>query len=202
MTTAPTAVRLATRADLDCLGRVLAAAFADDPVFGWLIPTDVPGRERRMQTFFRSISRSYLRCGKPAYLVGDAGAALWAAPGKWALPMSEILRETWPAVRAFGSGLPRALRTQLEAEGGHPKEPKHWYLGYLGVDPAHQNQGHGSSLLRAVLDRADAEGLPAYLESSNERNLTLYKRHGFDVTTSYPALGRGPTIWRMWREPR
>jgi ribosomal protein S18 acetylase RimI-like enzyme len=78
----------------------------------------------------------------------------------------------------------------------------HWYLGYVGVAPGHQGQGIGAALLREVLVKADADAVPAYLESSNERNLSLYERHGFVVTKAFQALGRGPTIWRMWREPQ
>jgi ribosomal protein S18 acetylase RimI-like enzyme len=148
------------------------------------------------------MARSYLRRDKHVYLAGDGvGAAMWSAPGSWALPPAEILRETAPSMRAFGRNLPRALRTQLEVESEHPKEPTHWYLGYLGVRGDAQGQGVGSLMLREVLDQADAAGTPAYLESSNEKNLTLYERHGFVVTKSYAALGRGPTIWRMWRDP-
>ena len=202
MTTAQIQVRRAVLGEADGVGAALADAFTDDPVIGWLIPFDVANRERRMVTFFTSMARSYLRRDKFVYLAGDGvGGALWSAPGSWELPMSEIARESAPAFRAFGRNLPRALRTQLEVEGGHPKEPKHWYLGYLGVRGDHQGQGVGAAMLREVLDQADAAGVPAYLESSNEKNLSLYERHGFAVTKSYPALGRGPTIWRMWREP-
>ena len=202
MTTSQIQVKRASLADAGRVGAALADAFRDDPVIGWLIPVDVNNREQRLHTFFTSMSRSYLRRNKNVYLAGDgAGAALWSAPGSWALPPSEIARESVPAFRAFGSNLLRALRTQLEVESEHPKDPKHWYLGYLGVRCDSQGNGIGSLMLREVLDQADAEGVPAYLESSNEKNLSLYERHGFAVTKSYPALGRGPTIWRMWREP-
>jgi ribosomal protein S18 acetylase RimI-like enzyme len=202
VTTAQIHVSRATRTDAGVLGRTLAGAFLDDPVIGWLIPFDVDRRQQRLETFFTSMSRSYLRRDKHAYLAGDGvGAALWSAPGSWKLPPSEVLRESRPSVRAFGRNLGRALRTQLELESGHPKDPKHWYLGYVGVAPGHQGQGVGSLVLREVLEQATTNGIPAYLESSNERNLTLYERNGFRVTTSYRALGSGPTIWRMWREP-
>jgi len=202
MTTAQTQVARAALADANRVGAALADAFSDDPVIGWLIPFDVERRSDRLLTFFSSMARSYLRRDKHVYLAGDGvGAAMWAAPGSWALPPAEILRESLPALHAFGRNLPRALRTQLEVESEHPRSPKHWYLGYLGVRGDAQGQGIGALMLREVLDQADASGTPAYLESSNEKNLTLYERHGFVVTKSYAALGRGPTIWRMWRDP-
>jgi ribosomal protein S18 acetylase RimI-like enzyme len=202
MTTAQVQIARAALGDADRVGIALADAFSDDPVIGWLIPFEVDNRSRRLVTFFTSMARSYLRRDKHVYLAGGGvGAAMWSAPGSWSLPMTEIARESFPAMRAFGRNLSRALRTQLEVESEHPKEPKHWYLGYLGVRSDSQGHGIGGLMLREVLDQADAAEVPAYLESSNEKNLSLYERHGFVVTKSYPALGRGPTIWRMWREP-
>ena len=86
-------------------------------------------------------------------------------------------------------------------EERHPQDRSHWYLFILGTEPAAQGQGLGSALLAQVLARVDADGMPVYLESSNERNLAWYGRHGFEVTSEVVILG-GPRIWPMWREPR
>jgi GNAT superfamily N-acetyltransferase len=198
------AVRAARRDEAAVLGEVLAEAFAEDPVFAWLIPPQVRGRDIRLRTFFTSMSRAYLRRGKPCYLTGDASAAaLWAAPGAWAMPLSQIMLEAAPSGLAFRSRLLRALRTQLQIERLHARQsPPHWYLGYLGTRRDRQGQGLGTRMLREVLDGPDANGLPAYLESSSERNLPLYERSGFRVVGVLQALGHGPTIWRMWREPQ
>jgi ribosomal protein S18 acetylase RimI-like enzyme len=196
-------VRPATRDEARLLGQVLADAFSDDPIFAWLIPLELRDRDHRLRTLFTSMSRSYLRQGKPCYVTGDgSAAALWAAPGKWVFPASEMALETPPMFGVFRLKLLRALRTQLQIERLHAnQQPDHWYLGYLGTRRERQGQGLGGQLLRAVLDGADATGTPAYLESSNPRNLSLYERHGFRVVGELRALGRGPTIWRMWREP-
>jgi GNAT superfamily N-acetyltransferase len=95
----------------------------------------------------------------------------------------------------------RALRLLFEIDSLHPKEP-HWYLATLGTEPAHQGQGIGSALLRSLLTRADDEGVPAYLESSKDRNVPLYARFGFEVIDEYRSKVGSPPIWRMWREPR
>jgi GNAT superfamily N-acetyltransferase len=198
------AVRPARRDEAALLGEVLAEAFAEDPVFAWLIPPQVRGRDDRLRTFFTSMSRGYLRLGKPCYLTGDASAAaLWGAPGAWAMPFSQIILEAAPSGVAFRGRLLRALRTQLQIERLHAgQSPPHWYLGYLGTRNDRQGQGLGTQMLREVLPGCDTDGVPAYLESSNERNLSLYERNGFRVVGEHKALGHGPTIWRMWREPQ
>jgi ribosomal protein S18 acetylase RimI-like enzyme len=197
------AVRAARRDEAALLGEVLADAFAEDPVFAWLIPPQLRGRDKRMRTFFTSMSRGYLRQGKPCYLTSDAtAAALWAAPGAWAMPLSQIILEAAPNGVAFRRYLFRALRTQMHVERLHAGQSRpHWYLGYLGARRDRQGQGLGTQMLREVLAGLDNDGVPAYLESSNERNLPLYERNGFRVVGELRALGRGPTIWRMWREP-
>jgi ribosomal protein S18 acetylase RimI-like enzyme len=198
------AVRAARRDEAALLGEVLADAFAEDPVFAWLIPLQLRGRDHRMRLFFTSMSRGYLRQGKPCYLAGDASAAaLWAAPGAWAMPLSQVILEAAPNGLAFRHRLLSALRTQQQIERLHVRQPTpHWYLGYLGTRRDRQGHGLGTQMLREVLAGADTDGVPAYLESSNERNLPLYQRNGFRVVGELQALGHGPTIWRMWREPQ
>ena len=100
----------------------------------------------------------------------------------------------------------RHLMTTLKMlaliESMHPHEEPHWYLATLGTDPEVQGRGIGSALLRPVLEHCDAEGQPAYLESSKEKNLAFYSRHGFEVVKEVPLPGGGPTIWTMWRDPK
>jgi ribosomal protein S18 acetylase RimI-like enzyme len=91
-------------------------------------------------------------------------------------------------------------RALLEVERAHPAEP-HWYLAVLGVRPDRQGHGIGGALLEAGLARADADGLPCYLESSNPRNVGLYERHGFEITAEH-WLPDGPVFTYMWRKAR
>ena len=192
------AIRLARLDEARVLGATLADALVDDPVFRWLIPA-TPRRNQRLLSFFTAISSSYLRAGKPAYLADeDAGAALWSDPATtWQLQFD--LGQLRAVAGSFGpSRVVSAVRTQMQLSKLHPSEP-HWYLGYLGVRTSQQGQGMGGSLLDEVLTRADQASAPAYLESSNERNLTLYQRHGFEIVEEIRLLGEGPSVWRMWR---
>lgn len=55
------------------------------------------------------------------------------------------------------------------------------YLWFVGVLPSSQGKGKGSVLLTDVLQIAQQERLPVYLETSMTQNLPLYKRLGFTI---------------------
>ena len=129
------------------------------------------------------------------------GAAVWAAPGEWKAGVIDVLRLMPVSIPLFGRNLVRGLRALGALERSHPSEP-HWYLEFVGTHPDHQGTGIGSALVRAVTDRCDSEGLPAYLESSKESNVPFYARHGFEVRDEIHLPSGGPTLWPMWREPK
>ena len=87
-----------------------------------------------------------------------------------------------------------------QMEAAHPKGP-HWHLAFIGVDPAHQGRGIGAALLRHTLARVDEDHLPSYLESSNPANISLYRRHGFEVVREI-RVGGAPLVTPMIRDPR
>ena len=196
------AVRRATAADVDVVSDVLADAFFDDPVVTWLIPASMSRRAWRIRRLWRLTARSYFRNDKPVYLTADGhGAALWAPPGTWIPAMSDQLRDLPPMLPVFGRKVVRASQVQAQMMKAHPKRPKHWYLYAIGTRVASQGRGLGSAMLREVLDKVDDAGEPAYLESSNIRNVPLYERHGFKVVEEIQLDGGGPPLWRMWRDP-
>jgi ribosomal protein S18 acetylase RimI-like enzyme len=117
--------------------------------------------------------------------------------------MSDIqqMRLLPPLVRFLGLRTSTVLGGLNRMERLHPHQPPRWYLFILGVERAAQGRGLGSALLGHRLERMDTSALPVYLESSNERNIAFYARHGFEVTGEV-TIPQGPTIWPMWREPR
>jgi RimJ/RimL family protein N-acetyltransferase len=78
----------------------------------------------------------------------------------------------------------------------------HWYLAIVGVEPAARGRGLAGQILRPMLDRLDADRLPAYLETGNPRNLTYYPRFGFEVVGAVENPSTGLTFWGMRRDPR
>jgi GNAT superfamily N-acetyltransferase len=189
-------VRNATKDDVRALSAALARAFEDDPVMTWLYP----GLDR-IERFMRGYELKLHLPHGAVYTTDDiAGGAIWAPPNEWRTSVADILRVTPGLIRVTGRRIRRGLATMTAVERVHPKEP-HWYLAVLGTDKAKQGKGIGSALMAPVLERCDAEGLPAYLESSKEQNIPFYRRHGFEVTSEI-QLPNGPKVWPMWRDPR
>ncbi|MGL5860882.1 MAG: GNAT family N-acetyltransferase, partial [Phycicoccus sp.] len=69
-------------------------------------------------------------------------------------------------------------------------------------DPAHWGRGLGLKLLADTLQVVDADHLPAYLEASNEANVALYARYGFEPRDRVLVPGDGPDVVTMWRPAR
>lgn len=197
-----TGVRAATVTDVDRVSDVLVRAFHDDPVMSYLFRSD-GGRRRKTRSLFAGESKRAIAKGKGRVDTNDEGppmgAAIWFKPNEWRTGGLELLSQI-PLMFSMGLETGRALRLLSQMEKVHPKEP-HWYLAVLGTDPEHQGKGVGSSLMGPVLATCDENGIGAYLESSKERNIPFYRRHGFEVTGEVKAKD-GPTMWPMWRDPR
>lgn len=194
-----TGVRRLEPADLDGVARMLARAFDDDPLAMYIFPARRV-RARGLRSFFSVQLRHMFLAAGQSYVSGDlSSAALWVPPGRGPIGAAAALRLV-PLVRHTRLRTARTLRLLAAVDARHPRGP-HWYLGVLGTDPPRQGRGLGSAVMAPVLDRCDAEGLPAYLESSKERNVAFYGRHGFDVTEELRHPG-APPLWLMWREPR
>src|SRR5258708_39432563 len=71
------------------------------------------------------------------------------------------------------------LEGLLRFENAHPHDEPHYYLSFVATHDDHRGQGIGEQLLAQNLELIDAEHLPAYLESSNPKNLERYGRLGF-----------------------
>lgn len=173
----------------------LTLAFTNDPPNRWVYP-EPADYLKFFPRFAQALGGAALANGT-AFANGDlTGVALWLAPD--AAPdekaMGRLIEESVAADKQADLA---AVIEQMVAL--HPEEP-HWYLPFIGVDPARHGQGIGTALLRPVLERCDAERLPAYLESTNPRNRTLYERLGFAAIGEIKA-GCCPPIVPMLRQP-
>ncbi|GHD18949.1 GNAT family N-acetyltransferase [Nocardiopsis kunsanensis] len=205
--TAPT-VRSATAEDVPGIARALGLAFWDDPLYRWLFPDTMTRRARTVRFHALFAGFAYVPDGtvdvvqeqveSPPHPV-VRGAAWWDAPGHDAESRPSFLLRSLPHLAGLVglSRLPAVSRYFARVGEARPNEP-HWYLAALGTDPVAQGAGAGSALMRTGLERADADGLPVFLETMNPDNLPFYERHGFRVTKIMDETGT-PTAYSMLR---
>ena len=188
-----TAITVTSSRDLDVVSAVLAQAFADDPVIRWM--NSDPHRDKRI--FHTLLRWAHGEAASIDLAVRDGvpiGAAVWDLPGHKLSAVQQV-GSLVGFVRVLRGRVRRGAALEREFAKVRPREP-HWYLGQVGA--AIKGAGVGSALLSAGIDRVDG---PAYLESSNEANIPLYERHGFELTGTIAVAGV-PPMFPMIRPAR
>ncbi len=189
-------VRLAGPLDERLAVSIVRLGFDSDPVARWMYP-DAAGYLNGFSEFARAIAFRSIQA-RSAHLSRDgSGAALWFPPGVSLDEglIGEVVRST------VSPELQDEVENVFEQMASfHPTEP-HWYLPMIAVDPVRQGRGVGAALLRFATKWCDGEDLPAYLESSNPRNISLYRRFDFDIIGTIRS-GDSPTLFPMLRKRR
>jgi ribosomal protein S18 acetylase RimI-like enzyme len=171
----------------------LTLAFAADPVERWLYP-----EPQQYLAFFPRFLGAFAGEAFAKETVWQAGefsaVAVWMPPGTKAdgAGIVSLLTETVDPAKHQDTF---AVLEQMD--DAHPSF-SHWYLPWLGVDPARQGSGLGSRLLTDCLQLVDRDRLPAYLETPNPRTIPFYERHGFAVTGEAQS-GQCPPVTFMLR---
>ena len=189
-------IRSATPDEISQAVSAIVAAFITDPIsrFAWPSPHD---HLHGMALAAREFAGASFDQGTALVSSDFCGAALWLPPGVHAdgEALERIFRDT-----AKPEHLDDLLATFEKMVDGHPEEA-HWYLPMIGVEPHSQGKGLGGDLMSHAVSRCDREGMLAYLESSNPRNISLYLRHGFEVLGEI-RIGAAPLVTPMLRRPR
>lgn len=197
-------VRL-TKSDLARGVEVLVNAFWDDPLNLFFIP-ESENRRKLFSEYLKFRLRFAIKYGEVYSTSPDfEGIAAWFPPG-----MSDMTN--FRMMRVGGLKLIRLLGTgtisKMNRIGSHVarlrkqglSEP-HWHLFPIAVDPKHQGKGYASALMRPVLDRIQSDGLPCFLETLTEENVSLYEHFGFEVIYKETIPEVELTNWGMVRSP-
>jgi len=171
-----TLVQVADPKEQSSIVQVISLGFCADPIARWVWPD--------AETYFAAMPRFALAFGGGGFGEGsvyrtDCGhaVAMWLPPG------------VEPDADGIGSILEESVAPERMEEIGsffaqmdhfNPDEPC-WYLPVIAADPSQIGRGLGAALMKHALQKCDAQGLPAYLESSNPRNISLYERYGFEI---------------------
>ncbi len=187
---------------------VLGRAFQDDGMFIYVFP-DVKARARHVPVIMKSGIRYGFTYGQVTVTQGAVhGAAVTAVHGRpgaqrpkpgrtykfrQLITRLKYGRESWRRYQLASAAI-RELHVR-NISGPH------WYLLLLGVSPPKQGTGLGGILLKELLDRADRDNLPVYLDTFKRDNLSFYQKYGFEVKQQLSIDGGKAMAWAMVRMP-
>ena len=185
--------------------RALARAFHADPLQGYVLPDPIE-RAARSPAHFAPFIRYGLLFGEVLTTADScAGASVWLGPAQW-----EVTPERAEAAGidkladAIGEvAATRFLSVLAAIDPFHQRDMPgpHYYLMILGVAPEHHGTGLGRALMQPVLDRADATGLPCYLETAQPANVSFYEHLGFQTLVETTDRDSGLRLWTFRRDP-
>lgn len=191
--------------NLNAAAEALARAFHNDPLQMYVLP-DESERAKRSPKHFKPLLRYGMLYGEALTTKGEPlGAAVWLPPDAW-----EITPE-----RAAAAGLDQlpdvlgeeaaerfiSMLGAIEPYHHRDVPSSHWYLMVVGVSPEGRGQGLGRALLEPIMNRADAEGLPCYLETTQPDNVSFYEHLGFEKVVDEVETQSGLRMWTFRRDP-
>jgi GNAT superfamily N-acetyltransferase len=161
-----------------------AEAFANDPFMAHTIPD--PLKRPNLRFAFEFLLSISMIPGTEAYITSSncEGIAVWQDAQK-KRPFGLFLRGVNPFLSfrcglRFISGEIRAGVLCADIRKKYAPE-RHIYLTLLAVHPKYHGQGLSSQLLRPMLERLDETRTACYLETQNQKNVSLYQHFGFKV---------------------
>jgi GNAT superfamily N-acetyltransferase len=193
-----------TRKNIKPAAFTLAKAFQEYPLVAFIIP-DAKNRIKIQAKVFEDAIRDGIKHGR-VYATSDKleGVAIWfLSGGPNSFPKQRRTLGEW-----FASVFTDKERMKrLQAFSVYTDEirlrlapGRHWYLQILGVDPQYQGKGFSSRLVKPTLALADREGLPCFLDTQLEKNVSLYQHFGFKVVEEGTIPGSNVKSWAMLRD--
>jgi GNAT superfamily N-acetyltransferase len=176
---------------------IITLAFASDPLWSRALARS-DGTTAHQARFWKLYVEGAFRYPWVWVTKDGEATSTWIPPG--GSELSEDQEQELTALADEFLGAPDDFQELLARfEAAHPHDQPHYYLTLLATHPDHRGKGIGMALLEHNLELIDAEGMAAYLESSNPANVPRYASVGFEPVGQFAYPGGGPVVTTMWR---
>jgi len=179
--------------ELDAVAAFISAGYYDDIFFKWVVPPDA-----KRLAIVTAYYKVYLSAeGAHIYVAEENGVMVGASV--W-LP-HDVSPAMYDDIDAAAGEFARNFRAVADAS--HESEPKDTQftqlVGFV-VAQTQRGRGIGVALLKAHLDRMDAEGSPTYLEASTPfHGGGVYGKFGYTLYGELLVFTPTAVLYPLWR---
>ncbi|KAK8110131.1 uncharacterized protein PG998_006588 [Apiospora kogelbergensis] len=184
--------REGTEADAGAVTSVFTDSFSDDAINQRVFPANSKQSQANVKEWLgaglKDPHSRYMLAINDSLTGDDAVVALakWVAPSA---PPKAPEAADWPSKTDWPEGADAALGVEFfgtleKKHKEHMGARPHWYLELLAVRKSYHGKGLGKQLLNWGLERADQDGVEAYLQAS-PAGAPLYRKCGFEDIESY-----------------
>lgn len=193
-------VRPAEPRDVPRIAATLTVSLAESRWVRWALPVD--GRTQRLTRLAELDAHRAVATGT-AWVSEDVEAvASWEAPEGAAAPLPRDVRTALEreVPRLHADRADAVARTDAALAAALPDGP-HWRLRALATRPRSRRRGLGGAVLAPVLDRCDADGVPAALVAPAWAVVRWARALGFEVTAATRSADGQLPLWVAVRPP-
>jgi ribosomal protein S18 acetylase RimI-like enzyme len=183
---------------------VLVRAFQNYPLLQYYFPNEI--EREKISSYFLSFAVytgiSYGEVYAPSPNL--EGIAVWIPSTNYPVTFWRQLRSVpLPVIFGFGASGGSKMRhigEYMDTVHKRLTPFKHWFMQTIGIAPQFQGKGYANKLLRPMLSRIDDDGLPCYLETVDEQNVSFYEHFGFKIVDKSNVPETTLINWAMLRE--
>lgn len=176
------------RQDLEKIVQILTDSFRDNHSTQFVVKQDGRKEERLKNLIRYALFRGQIN-GEILLTPDEKAAYILLDSEKNKTSLRSVLWDIRLIVQCIGiSNVSRVLKREKLIKNHHPSTP-FVHLWYIGVDPAFQGLGHGTALMKQLLEKAKQANKPIYLETSTPQNFSFYENLGFQLHAELEELG-------------
>ena len=172
---------------------ILSSSFDDNQSINYIVKQDSK-RKERIRNLMAYCFEICLVKGQIFISDDENACAMILHPEREIGVFKELILDLKFAVNSVGifrAG--KVLKREKLLKQNHPSVP-YYYLWFVGVRPTAQGKGVGTKLMDEVIQKFAGEPRPFYLETSAVKNISWYKKYGFEL---FKELDLGYKLYLM-----
>ncbi|MFO8020088.1 MAG: GNAT family N-acetyltransferase [Promethearchaeia archaeon] len=176
------------RSEVQFASNIFARAFMNNPITVYTIPNK-NRRKKKAKYMFEYLLRYGVKYGlvmSPSHEL--EGIAIWLSSAYTKETLNQqlrsgVLKVIWKLGLKFVKKqlkLGKVIK-QVKQESLTDVKEDYIYLYSFCVDPKYQGRGYAGKLLGNMIEFSERTGVPIYLETAHEENISLYEHFKFEI---------------------